>query len=378
MGKSKVLFFISSLAGGGAERVMVDLIRNIDRKKVDPVLVLLYPYEGSPYRQNLAEDIRVVVVARKSDSVAAKLRQFLDFLKTVRMEKPDMVLSMLTHNNIMALLSGLLFRIRVIVSEHNTLSEVVKTEEGRKILGVPVAPMVKVLYRFAATIIAVSEGIRSDLISTFGIAADQVQTIYNPMALNRISALATESPEHRFFLEDRKPIVIAMGRLTPQKGFDILLKAFRLVMSEIDARMIIMGEGLQRSYLERMISDLGIENRVSLCGFQRNPCAFLAQADIFVLSSQYEGLPMAILEAMACGVPVISTDCRSGPREILQNGQCGVLVPVGDEAALAEAITGLLKDEKRRKELSERGKERLKDFSIQEIVRQYEEILMRS
>jgi glycosyltransferase involved in cell wall biosynthesis len=269
----------------------------------------------------------------------------------------------------------LLFKIPVIVSEHNTLSEVVKTEEGRKILGVPVAFMVKILYRFAANIITVSEGIKSDLISAFGISEDKVQTIYNPIALNRISSLATESPEHRFFFEDRKPVVIAMGRLTPQKGFDILLKAFSRVISDIDARLIIMGEGRQRAYLESLIRDIDIADKVSLAGFQKNPYAFLSQSDIFVLSSQYEGLPMAILEAMACGVPVVSTDCMSGPREILQNGRCGSLIPVGNETALANAIMRLLKDKGQREEFSKCGKERIKDFSLNEIVRQYEEII---
>ncbi len=374
MEKIKVLCFISSLAGGGAERVMVDILRNIDRNKFEPTLTLLYPCEDSPYRQFLPEDIRVVVVARKSESVPGKLRQLLNFIKTVRKEKPDVILSMLTHNNVMALLSGLLCGIKVVACEHNTLSEVIKTEEGRKMLGIPVVPMVKIFYRFAYKIIAVSEGIKSDLVTAFGIASDKVQTIYNPIALDRISHFMHDAPGHPFFRE-QKPVVVAMGRMTPQKGFDILLKAFSRVIVATDARLIIMGEGPQRTYLENMVKDLGIEEKVSLAGFQRNPYALLAHSDVFVLSSQYEGLPMAILEAMACGIPIISTDCRSGPREILKNGQCGIIVPVNNEAALADAITELLKDKKQREELSKRGKERVKDFSAGEIVRQYEEII---
>jgi glycosyltransferase involved in cell wall biosynthesis len=220
----------------------------------------------------------------------------------------------------------------------------------------------------------VSEGIKSNLISDFGIMPEKVQTIYNPIDLSRINALISDSPEHPFF-RDQKPIVIAMGRLTAQKGFNILLKGFRRVISEIDVRLIIMGEGPQRAYLENMIRDLGITDKVYLAGFQRNPYAFLAYSDIFVLSSHYEGLPMAILEAMACGIPVISTDCRSGPREILQNGQCGILVPVNNETALADAITRLLKDREQREVFTKRGKERMKDFTVNEIVRQYEDVI---
>jgi glycosyltransferase involved in cell wall biosynthesis len=373
-GKCKTLFFISSLAGGGAERVMVDLLRNIDRSKLEPTLVLLYPYEDSPYRQYFPQNISVIIVTRQSDSLPSKLLQILNFMKTVYKEKPKVILSMLTHNNIMAILSGLLFRTRVIACEHNTLSEVVKTKEGRRILGVPVVPMVKILYRLADKVIAVSEGIKSNLISDFGIMPEKVKTIYNPIDLSRINALIPDSREHPFF-KDQKPIVIAMGRLTPQKGFDILLKSFSRVISEIDARLIVMGEGPQRAYLENMIRDLGIADKASLAGFQRNPYALLAHSDVFVLSSQYEGLPMAILEAMACGIPIISTDCRSGPKEILQSGQCGILVPVNNETALADAITRLLKDREQREEFSKRGKERMKDFAINEIVRQYENVI---
>jgi glycosyltransferase involved in cell wall biosynthesis len=376
MGKITVLCFISSLAGGGAERVMVDLLSNIDRSRFEPTLVLLYPYEDSPYKQNLPQDLRVVVVDRKSDSVPAKLRQALAFFQAVRKEKPDVILSMLTHNNIMALLSGLLFRIRVIACEHNTLSEVTKTEEGGKIMGMPVALMVKTLYRFADKIIAVSEGIKSDLISAFRLSPDAVQTIYNPVDLDRFRSLLHDSPVHPFFTE-QKPVVIAMGRLTQQKGFDMLLKAFSRVLSAADARLVIMGEGPQRTSLEELVKELGIEEKVSLSGFQRNPYAMLAHSDIFVLSSRYEGLPMAMLEAMACGLPVIATDCRSGPREILQNGECGNLVPVGNEAAMADAILELLEDSTQRERLSEHGKERVKEYLAPEIVRQYEEIICR-
>jgi len=372
--KIKVLFFISSLAGGGAERVMVDLLRNIDRGRIEPTLVLLYPYADSPYRKYLPEDIRVIVVTRKSDSLPSKLLQLLNFIKTIHKEKPNVIVSMLTHNNIMAMLSGLFFGIRVIACEHNTLSEVIKTKEGRRILGFPVSLLVKIFYRFAAKIIAVSGGIRSNLISDFGMRSEKVQTIYNPIDLIRINDLISDSPEHPFFRE-QTPLVIAMGRLTQQKGFDILLKAFSVVISEIDAGLIIMGEGPQRAYLENIIRDLGITDKVYLAGFQRNPYAFLAHSDIFILSSQYEGLPMAILEALACGIPVISTDCRSGPREILQNGQCGILVPVNNETTLAEAITRLLKDTGQREEFSKRGKERMKDFTVTEIIRQYEDVI---
>jgi glycosyltransferase involved in cell wall biosynthesis len=373
-GKCKTLFFISSLDGGGAERVMVDLVRHIDRGRVEPSLVLLYPYEESPYKNDLPDDLRIIVVERKSDHVFHQLKQFVAFLKTVFRENPRVILSMLTHNNIMALVAGVFLGIEVIVCEHNTLGEVIKTREGRTMLGLPVAPVVKIFYRFVNKVIAVSEGIRLNLIEDFGIPAEKVRTIYNPIDLDRIQASSSLQPGHPFF-ENQKPIVIAMGRLVEQKGFDTLIKAFRYVVQEIDARLIIMGEGPQRGVLENVIEKCGIAGKVSLPGFQGNPYALLSSSDVFVLSSNYEGLPMAIFEAMACGVPVIATDCRSGPREILSNGTCGMLVPVGDEIALAQGIKRLLKDDEMRKKLSGSGKERLKDFSFEKIMKQYEHVI---
>jgi glycosyltransferase involved in cell wall biosynthesis len=378
MGKKiKVLFFISSLAGGGAERVMVDILSYIDKSRIEPTLALLYPYDNAPYKEYLPEDVKVVVVERKSDSFFSKIKQFADFIKTVHKEKPRVILSMLTHNNIMAISVGLIFRIKVIACEHIILSEFIKTRGGEKILWFPVSMLVKALYRFADRVIAVSNGIKSDLIEEFNIAAHKIQVIYNPVDINRITELSSMPPEHPFF-KDHIPIVIAIGRLVCQKGFDNLLRAFNLVIQEMDARLIVVGEGPEKEYLEKMVQDFGITDKVFLIGFQRNPYQFLSGADVFVLSSNFEGLPMVILEAMACGTPVIATDCRSGPGEILQNGKFGFLVPVGDEWALSKRIVTLLKDRALRERFSRLARERTVDFSVDKIIKHYERVIYES
>lgn len=370
----KVLFFISSLAGGGAERVMVDILKDIDKDKFEPLLVLLYPYDDSPYRQYLPTEMRIIVAKRATESPFEKIKQFSAFLGICRRERPDVILSMLTHNNIMAILAGSLFGIKVIVSEHNTLSEVINTKEGSKIFGFPVAPLVKVLYRVSHKIIAVSGGIKDDLIKKFGIATNRISVIYNPIDLKRIAELSNIPAQHPFF-ENNTPVVIAIGRLTVQKRFDILIKAFNLVLSEMDARLIILGEGEERQSLQMLINNLGINERVCLAGFQGNPFSFLARADVFALSSAYEGLSMVILEAMACGLPVIATDCKSGPHEILNGGRCGILTPTGDAEALAQGIIKLLKDEPLRERLGRLGLERARDFSSDKIIKQYEDLI---
>lgn len=375
MKKIKVLFFISSLAGGGAERVMVEILHHIDKNKVEPVLILLYPYEDSPYKEHLPENIKVIVVGRKSNSPIDKIKQFISFIKAVHREKPHVILSMLTHNNIMAILSKIFLRSSVIVCEHNTLSEVTKTEEGKKIFGLSTAFCVKVLYRFANRIIAVSFGIKDNLTEEFKISPEKIDVIYNPIDESRIAELSN-MPAENLFIKNEVPVVIAMGRLTWQKGFDVLLRAFSKVLKEVNAQLIVMGEGIERGSLERLAVELGVNDRVSLPGFQKNPYPFLSNADIFVLSSRYEGLPMAILEAMACGLPVIATDCRSGPKEILENGKYGLLVPVEDDAAMACAILKFLKDSQVRHKYSMLSRQRALDFSSNIIIKEYEKLIM--
>lgn len=370
-GRIRVLFFISTLDGGGAERVMVDILNRINKKIIEPVLVLLYPYGNSPYRESIPVGIKIIVIERRSDSLPAKIRQLINFVETVFREKPHVILSMLTHNNIMALLARILFRIRVIVCEHIMLGKVIETEEGKRMMGIPIAPMVRILYRFADKVIAVSEEIRANLIKDFYVPYRKIQVIYNPIDFDRTTEMRIIPSEHPFF-EEGLPVVIAAGRLVPQKGFDILIEAFDMVLSEMDARLIILGEGCEHESLNKLVRDRNLTGKVSFAGFQKNPYRFLSRADLFVLSSLYEGLPMVVLEAMACGVPVICTDCRSGPREILDNGRCGFLVPVEDVRALSKGVVKLLKDRALREEFSRLGMQRAADFSVDKIIKQYE------
>jgi glycosyltransferase involved in cell wall biosynthesis len=373
----KALFFIPSLEGGGAERVMVEILRYINRESIKPVLVLLYPYENSPYREYIPKGLRVIVVQRKSDSSFNKIRQCAAFLKAVFREKPHIIVSMLTHSNIMAISAKLLFRKRVIIGEHNTLSEVTKTKEGRRMLWFPTTALVKIFYRFADKIIAVSEGVKTDLVEKFNILPGNVDVIHNPIDLKRISELCNNSIEHVFFREG-VPVIVSVGRLVPQKGYDILLKAFSNVIKEMDARLIILGEGPEKEVLLRLAQDLFIIEKVFFAGFQNNPYKFISKADVFVLSSRYEGLPMVLLEAMACDTPVVSTDCKSGPREIVQNNICGLLVHTDDMDALSTAILKLLRDKALRERFSISAKQRVKNFAIEKITSEYEKIIYRS
>jgi glycosyltransferase involved in cell wall biosynthesis len=199
------------------------------------------------------------------------------------------------------------------------------------------------LYPLASGVIAVSEGVKRDAQRVTGLPAARIVVIRNPVITPLLAAHAAEPVPHPWLADKLQPVVLGMGRLTRQKDFPTLLRAFAALQGEVPSRLILLGEGKDREALAALLAQLGIGERVLLAGFQSNPYAWLAQADLFVLSSAWEGSPNALTEALALGVPSVSTDCPSGPREILDNGRYGPLVPVGDAAAMARAMADTLR-----------------------------------
>jgi glycosyltransferase involved in cell wall biosynthesis len=188
----------------------------------------------------------------------------------------------------------------------------------------------------------VSGGAADDLATTSGIPRDQIEVIYNPVITPGLLEQAGRAVDHPWFAEGQQPVVLGVGRLTPQKDFPNLIRAFAEVRRRRAARLVILGEGPDRPALAALIAELGLEADADLAGFRENAAAYMARAAVFVLSSAWEGLPTVLIEALATGTPVISTDCKSGPREILQEGRLGALVPVRNPAALANAIDAVL------------------------------------
>jgi len=196
--------------------------------------------------------------------------------------------------------------------------------------------------RLVDAIVAVSHGVAEDFARSFNIALRKIQVIYNPIVDEELLKKAEEPLDHPWFQKGEPPVILAAGRLHVQKDFPTLLRAFALVRREIPSRLVILGEGEKRKELEELAQELGIREHLDLPGFVENPYKYMKRAAVFVLSSQWEGLPTVLVEAMACGCPVVSTDCPSGPREILENGKWGKLVPPGDPVKLAEAIKEVL------------------------------------
>jgi glycosyltransferase involved in cell wall biosynthesis len=282
-------------------------------------------------------DVRIVDL--KARRVMTSLPGLVRYL---RRERPEALLSAMHHANTVAIWARQISGVptRILVSIHNTTS--VSLHKARHLRANLLSYLAGRFYPYADAIIAVSKGVAEDFSNISGIPLDRINIIYNPVVVPELFERAKEQIEHPWFAPGQPPVILGVGRLTRQKDFQTLIRAFEIVRRERFVRLVILGEGEERPQLETMIKELGLEEDVALPGFVTNPYAYMARAAVFVLSSAWEGLPTVLIEALACGCPVVSTDCPSGPAEILKNGKYGLLVPVGDTFALGKAITKTL------------------------------------
>jgi glycosyltransferase involved in cell wall biosynthesis len=326
-----IAFFLPSLVGGGAERVIVNLAQGITERGIRVDLVLAAA-EG-PLLDQLPPAVRLIDLG-----ATRVLRSIVPLARYLRRERPRVLVSSMGHANLVAVwaarLAGLV--VPVIVTEHNTLSQ--ETSRQSRLSGKLWPHLLRTFYPWATTIVAVSRGAADDLARTSGLPRDRVEVVYNPVITPTMMALARQAPDHPWFAAGQPPVILGVGRLTRQKDFATLLRAFAEVRRQRPARLLILGEGEDRPALEALATELAVADDLALPGFQENALAFMAGSAVFALSSAWEGLPTVLIEALAAGTRVVSTDCPSGPREILQDGRLGALVPVGNAAALAAAI----------------------------------------
>lgn len=358
--------YLPSLTGGGAERIMVTLANEVARKgyAVDLVAALA---EG-PFLEDISPKVRVVNL--KSKRVLTSLPGLVRYL---RRERPKSMLSAMNHANVIAVLARILSGrgTRLLVSEHNTLS-FPRTEKDPWQTGI-VMSLIGRAYPWADGVVAVSRGVRDDLIRLYGLSPEKVHAIYNPIVTKDLPEQARKPVDHPWFREGAPPVILGTGRLTEQKGFATLIRALHRVRQQRDCRLVILGEGELRNELQALVDELGLQEHVLLPGFVKNPFAWMAHADLFVLSSGWEGFGNVLVEAMACGTPVVSTDCLSGPSEILENGKWGHLVPVGDPESMAAAILDTLTANRHE---PQELKTRAQAFAASGIADQYLRVLL--
>lgn len=359
-----IAIYLPSFRGGGAERIMVTLANEISKQhSVDLVMVS----SAGPFLSEVSPRVRLIDL--KSKRVSSSLPALIRYL---RKENPKAMLSALNHANIIAIIAKKLSRCdtRLFVSEHNNLSLSKKRKETWRTKVVYL--LMKRLYPLANGIVAVSEGVRDDLITMFKTPSEKTSAIYNPIVTPKLLEMSRESIMHPWFREGEPPVIIGVGRLTPQKDFATLVKAFAVARAKKDCRLIVLGEGELKDDLKMLAEQLNIAESVQFPGFAKNPYAWMARSDLFVMSSAWEGFGNVLVEAMACGTAVISTDCPSGPSEILENGKWGRLVPVGDPGSMANAILETLSNPVMPAEELIR---RARDFDSQKIAVQYMKLL---
>lgn len=325
----------SSMEGGGAQRTVAKLAAGFARRGYDVDLVLAHA--TGPFLAELPEQVRVVdlAVPRLATAVGPLVRY-------LRRARPAVVFSALDYVNIVTLAAHRLSRVDVpvVVSERNTLSAAVAHTTRRRTRLIP--HLISRIYPWADAVVAVSQGVGDDLLATCGLPADRLHVLYNPVVTPEVARMRAEPVEHPWLRQRDVPTVLAVGRLMPQKDYPVLLEAFAQLRRRRPARLVILGEGPLRDQLTAQATRLSISEDVSMPGFCANPYPAMAAADAFVLPSRWEGLPGVLIEALFCGPPVVATDCPSGPREVLDGGRHGRLVPVGDAAAMATALEDAL------------------------------------
>jgi len=356
-------FFIPSLTVGGAQRVTVTLVNELARRGYPVDLVLAF--RRGKLLSEVSPDVTVYDLTTPSVPVVglgACLPQLRTYLRT---RKPFALFSQMTYTNVVALSAIRLSGTDVIAvpTEHNTLGEKAGLKDRL------VDAMAARLYGDATRLVGVSQGVVETAVHNSSAPADRGVVMYNPMPVAEIRERANETVDHPWFGADNLEVILSVGRLEPQKDLKMLIRAFARVHEQRAAtRLVVAGKGSLHEELSALAEQLGIEEAVSLPGYVDNQYACMDRASVFALSSRHEGLPTTLIEAMACGCPVVSTDCPSGPNEILDGGSYGPLVAVGDDEAFAKALLETLDNPA----LPSRLRARADDFAVDAVGAKYE------
>jgi glycosyltransferase involved in cell wall biosynthesis len=356
----RIAIFIQSLTIGGAERMSLNLIEGLVQNDIQVDLLLADRSGG--LLSEVPPGVNVIDLHGKR-----VLFSLFPLVRYLRMRCPALLYSVQIHTSLIAIWAVRLAQVHIplVISPRNMLSTVLASGPG--IRNRLVIKLARLFFRSADAAICVSQGVAEDLIKVTGMPRQKTHVVYNPVVSLELEQKAQESIAHPWFAFDDPPVILAVGRLVPQKGYSTLLRAFSMILQKHPAHLLILGEGQERASLEPLAKQLDLTENVQMPGSVKNPYAYMARARLLVLSSEWEGLPNVLVEALACGTPVVSTDCRSGPSEILDGGRYGRLVPVGDADALALAILETLQETPDRNLLRQRAQ----DFTLEESVRKY-------
>ena len=356
MNRPDLTFVIGSMRIGGAERATLHLMNGLVTKGLNIELVLLH--KAGDFLAKVDPKITIVNLNKRKASQSIGI--FKKYLKT---NNPKTLFIVQNHIQLMVLFTVKIssWKGKIILSEQSTYLKNLKGLKGfvQKFLS-------KIFFPRADSIIAVSEGVAVELKRIFPKLESKIHVIYNPIITNEFIKVKDRPVDHPFFNRGNI-VIVSAGRLAKSKNFDLMIRAFHKVNKTVPVKLIIFGDGEENHHLKNLINSLHLTDDVSLPGFVSDPCMYFSKADLFVLSSDFEGLPGVIIEALACGCKVVSTDCENGPAEILMNGKFGWLTSVGDCEALAARIQVALNSQTDKSLLIERSN----DFHVEKIANSY-------
>lgn len=362
--RDHIAVLLPSLSGGGAEKVLLNLSREICSKGRDLDLILLS--ESGPYADRIPKEANVI--SFHSERAITSIPELVRYLSN---NEPDALLTSLQVPNIVAILSKHISnsdtKIAVRVANVNSMSK------NSSIKGKIIPYLVKSIYPYADSVIAISGDVKDDVIK-YNVPKENISIIYNPSFSERIIRLREKTPEHHGLFEDEIPVVLGVGRLTPQKDFQTLIRAFSIVSKEVNAKLVILGEGEKKEELVGLTEELDISDSVTFAGFVDNPYSYMYRSSVFVLPSLYEGFPNVLVEALACQCPIVATDCPGGSREILSDSTFGELVATQSPEELAERITMILTGDITYD--GEKLENRAREFNIEDISSKYIRLLV--
>jgi glycosyltransferase involved in cell wall biosynthesis len=360
----RVLFFRPTLGDGGADRITLTVLQHLDRARYAPTLVLVK--RAGVLLGDVPADVPVLALGAARLAVAAPA-----LARVIRRLRPDVVFCTAGGANSVAVAAHRLARssARLVLSERSAL----RRPRGR-LRGPLELALKRWTYQRADLVTAVSEGVRDDLIATLGLASAQVRVIGNPVIGDDVAARASE-PLASAAMDAPGPTLVAVGRLIDLKDYPTMLDALVRVRQRVPAKLVILGLGPQRDALIAAAAARGLAAVVTFAGFDPNPYRYMARADVVVQTSRAEGLPGTIIQALACGTPVVATDCDHGPREVIRDGVDGFLVPVGDAPAVADRVLRLLEDRPLRARMATAATQGAARFKIAPAMARYQEAI---
>jgi glycosyltransferase involved in cell wall biosynthesis len=360
--QSRIGFYIPALNVGGAQRVTVNVANGLAERgyHVD----LLLSYRKGELLDRVNDRVNVLCLETPQIPVIGIGASIPGIRAYLREREPAILFSAMTYASVVSIAANAISntRTKTVGIEHSTFGNRSGLKERLTLT------LARDLYRFADHVIAVSEGVANSVVANTAVSESDVSVLYNPVPVATVRSESEATVDDPWVRSDSLETIVWAGRLEPEKDLSTLLRAFASVNRvRPDTRLILAGTGSERRRLLQLSEQLGIERVVALPGYIEDPYPYMRHASTFVLSSRREGLPTVLIEALACGCPVVSTDCPSGPREILVDGTYGRLVPVGDEYALAKAVGSTLEEPPDSTRLSRRAD----DFSTEVVIERY-------